>query len=59
MSIWTNKKFGKKQFTSHYWKDTAGERVFILIYKFKKGGAREITFESWQMAKALGWIKQK
>lgn len=39
-------------FTSSYERDKKSERIFIL-----KNAKRRITFESWQMAKKLGWGK--
>lgn len=49
---WTHKKFGKQTFTSFYVRDREGERNFVL---YSQGKFRRITFESWQMAKKLGW----
>lgn len=55
MSIWKNrKKHGDKQFKGYYVRDLKGERNFVLDYK---NGMRRVTFESWQMAKSLGWKK--
>lgn len=48
--MWTHKKF-KKLFRGYYTR-LKGERVFNLT-----NGKRTITFESWQMAKKLGWQK--
>lgn len=49
--MWTHKtKFKGKQFKGKYEWDNDGERVFVLTC-----GKRKITFESWQMAKNLGW----
>lgn len=63
--MWTNKKHGKKQFKGRYVindiKYTGkAERVFTLM-TWKKDGTlgRVISFESWQAAKALGWVKVK
>ena len=53
--MWKNAKY-IGQFKGGYERDKDGERVFVLrstINKTKK------TFESWQMAKNLGWIKVK
>lgn len=57
MSIWTNKKkFGKREFVGSYTRITKnGERNFVLT---ATNGTREISFESYQAAKALGWIKK-
>jgi hypothetical protein len=48
--VWSHKKFGKKTFEGFYAFDR-GERVFEL-----NCGARRITFESHEAAKALGWV---
>jgi hypothetical protein len=45
---WNHKKF-KKPFMGYYTR-LKGERVLNLT-----NGTRTITFESWQMAKRLGW----
>lgn len=53
--MWKNAKY-IGQFKGGYERDKDNERVFVLrsaIGKTKK------TFESWQMAKKLGWIKVK
>jgi len=55
MSYWKQKK-QKKAFKSSYERDVKGERIFILTAI--TGKARRITFESWQAAKKLGWIKR-
>lgn len=52
-SIYTHKKFGKREFTSSFARDRRGERVFELASK-----NRTITFESQQAAIKLGWIKK-
>lgn len=52
--MWMNKKYGKKQFKGSYVK-LKGERVFELTFANKE--VKTITFESWQMAKKLGWVK--
>lgn len=49
MGMWINKKF-KTKYWGHY-SYHKGERVFELT-----NGSRTITFESWQMAKKLGWV---
>lgn len=53
--MWTNKKF-VNEFKGGY-VFIEGERVFKLsgIHNRKN---RIITFESWQMAKKLGWVKK-
>lgn len=48
--MWQHKKYKSKfkgSYTYH-----RGERVFEL-----NNGRKRYTFESWQMAKKLGWIK--
>lgn len=57
-SVWTNPKYGKKEFSSQYSR-LNGERVFELLYL--TGFARTsktFTFESWQMAKQVGWVRK-
>jgi hypothetical protein len=56
-SLWTNKKHGKTLFVSYYEKDKKSERTFILIAT--KAPFRRITFESYQAAKSLGWMRVK
>jgi hypothetical protein len=48
---WTHKKQKGEWFGCYQWLE--GERVFTLY-----NGKRGITFESWQQAKALGWINK-
>lgn len=62
-SLWTNKKHGKKQFKSNYVKTTVPhtgktERLFQLK-TWKKNGEVDLvkSFDSWQAAKAAGWVK--
>lgn len=52
--IWKNaaQKRYKDAFVSYYERDLKGERVFVL-----DNGKKKFTFESWQMAKQLGWKK--
>jgi hypothetical protein len=53
MKAW--KKNGKgPAFTGSYERDRKGERVFILA----SDSGKRITFESYQAAKKLGWVKQ-
>jgi hypothetical protein len=49
--MWTNRRNGRQQYKGKYERDSRGERVFVL-----SNGKRNITFESWQMAKRAGWI---
>lgn len=53
-SIWKNKKYPGTYYGS-YARDKDGERIFILK---RVEAARRITFESWQAAKSLGWVKK-
>lgn len=50
--MWTNSKYKKLKFSGSYEFDKDGQRIFVL-----KCEKRKITFESWQMAKKLGWSK--
>lgn len=50
--MWTHKKYPKREFKGYY-RYFYGERVFELSDK-----KRTITFESWQMAKSMGWRKK-
>lgn len=52
--MWKNKKYGKKLFKGKYVEDKFYERTFVLTHE-----NRNITFESHQAAKALGWQKVK
>lgn len=52
-SIWTNRKHPKKKFTSEY-RYRRGDRSFILSHR-QGGKTREISFESHEAAKTLGW----
>lgn len=53
--VWKNKKYKKKHFVGYYqWFN--GERVFELVH-WSNGKMIRKTFESWQAAKALGWVK--
>ena len=54
--MWKHKKY-KSTFWGRYDRDKAGERVFLLITDGP--WARRITFESWQAAKKIGWVKFK
>ena len=62
--VWTHSKFKKKEFTGTYQKLTLknsniGERVFILQSdpSGKNNSIIKISFESWQAALAMGWIR--
>ena len=62
MSIWKNDKklYNGKQYTGHYkWDFTQGYRVFVLQRIANKDKKHHIAFESWQMAKTMGWKKVK
>lgn len=65
-SIWRHKKYGKRNYEGRY-THVSGERIFFLTgyvqLKVKKlklvGRIHNVTFESPQAAKALGWKKLK
>ena len=53
--MWKNKKYKSEFKGSYAWlgnSSTREERVFQLT-----NGKKTYTFESWQMAKKLGWVK--
>ena len=54
--IWHHKKYGKLNFFGRYVR-ISGERVFELV-NARDGKFKVITFESWQAAKALGWVSK-
>lgn len=58
MSYWKNKKHGSKKFKSSHERDKDGERIFVLkeVVTTKKS-LKKYSFESFQMAKKLGWSK--
>lgn len=47
--MWSHKNYGSEKFKGTYERDKRNERVFVLV------GKKNITFESWQAAKGLGW----
>jgi len=51
-SRWSNKKHGSKIFTGSYEIKKNGQRVFNLTCVWM-----EISFESYNQAKKLGWVK--
>lgn len=57
--MWSHKKHGKKNFTGTYSFQKVKrpypyqERIFQLVC-----GDKIISFESWQAAKKMGWIKK-
>lgn len=53
-SYWTHKKTGKTTFKGTY-QFHRGDRSFVLVSD-KTG--REISFESHEAAKKLGWVKR-
>jgi len=60
--MWKHKKI-KGNFKGSYeyltFKNKMRERVFMLTSeKSKNGSFRRVSFESWQEAKAFGWIKK-
>lgn len=54
--MWSNKKHGKTKYRGMYQRHN-GERVFVLLGFKSSGEAHVVTFESWQMAKLVGWSK--
>lgn len=54
--IWHHKKYGNKNFFGRYSRINT-ERVFELVH-MSNGKMKVVTFESWQMAKALGWVSK-
>ena len=52
--MWKHKRY-KNVFKSSY-RYTTGDRDFILT-GIANGGKRTISFESWQAAQSLGWVK--
>lgn len=50
--MWKHKKFAR-EFKGSYEIKKNGQRVFNLSYK-----GHEISFESYQQAKKLGWVKK-
>ena len=63
--MWKHKKFKNKVFTGSYevfttLKTKVKERVFMLTSKptGKDNKFMKISFESWQAAKAAGWVKE-
>ena len=54
--MWSNKKY-KNLFKGSY-RFSTGEREFILT-GLVSGKTRNISFESYQAAKSLGWVKVK
>ena len=53
--MWTHHKY-KTAFKSSYERDRKGERIFVLTNPKTN---RRITFESWQAASKLGWVRSK
>lgn len=53
-SAWKHKSHGKREYVGRYERDKSGERLFIL---FNEKPYHKLTFESFQMAKRLGWTK--
>lgn len=60
MNLWKHStKFKTQTFKGAYERDKKGERIFTLTSTkgTTKSTRRRITFESWQMAKKMGWNK--
>lgn len=56
-SQWKHKKYPKKIYQGNYGIDSKKERVFILARI--KDRPHNVTFESHEAAKTLGWKKVK
>lgn len=54
--MWTYRKQKRKYIGSYSIK--FGERVFILTAVEKRESNNQVVFESWQMAKKLGWSRK-
>lgn len=54
--MWKHIKYSGP-FKGEYERDKDGQRVFVLRSEVVKTNKK--TFESWQMAKSLGWKKVK
>ena len=59
--MWSHKKHGKKEFKSQHVHPSWDKRLFVLQWINPKDVQKSLTisFESWQMAKKMGWIKIK
>ncbi len=55
-SIWMHPKYPNREYVGTY-QQHRGERVFVLSAKLKNGKFHNVTFESYQAAKELGWCK--
>lgn len=57
-NYWINPKKPNYAYRGAYTHDFLdGERVFVLFTLLKNGKVHHVSFESHQMAKALGWKK--
>lgn len=54
-SIWKHKKYKARDYRGTYRRNSDGEREFVL--RCEKP-AHNVSFESHEAAKALGWAKQ-
>lgn len=52
--MWTHSKHKNRRYLGSYKQITHEERVFQL---FHINSGHLVTFESWQMAKMMGWTK--
>lgn len=57
-SQWKHKKYKSRTYFGRY-AQAFGERVFILTCFLRNGQFHNITFESHEAAKSLGWKKRK
>ncbi len=56
--MWTNKKYPKFKYQGQYSR-LRGERVFeVCRVACGRAKPHRVTFESWEAAKALGWVKK-
>ena len=59
MKMWTHTKYKARQYRGSYkyiTKTGINERVFVLSYMDAKLKVHNISFDSWQAAKKLGWV---
>lgn len=60
-AMWRKKmksgRLTRNKYNGHYMRDVVGERVFVLTTIRQNGAVHNVTFESQQMAKKLGWVR--
>lgn len=57
-STWTHKKYRSRKYVGHY-RIVSGEREFVLTALKRDGKLHNVTFESHEAAKELGWKRKK